>query len=78
MFWQLLGTAGAALIVICYWNVVKETWSPQSKQYLWTNMAGAILLVISLCFNFNLGSMLIEFFWIAISVSGLIKHRRLV
>lgn len=76
MGWQILGTLGAALIVLCYWQVVRGAWSPQGKQFLWVNMAGAILLIISLCFNFNLGSMLIELFWVYISVSGLLKLKK--
>jgi len=76
MIWHLIGFSGAALIVFCYWQVVKGVWSPQGEQYLWVNMAGAVLLGISLLFNFNLGSMLIELFWVYISVTGLIKARK--
>jgi hypothetical protein len=77
MFWQLLGTAGALCIVVCYWQVVSGKWTPHDRTYLLTNLAGALLLTISLCFNFNLGSMLIEFFWISISVAGLLKRNKI-
>lgn len=75
MVWHIIGMFGMLLIVFCYWAVVNEIWSQKSKEYLWTNLMGAVLLIISLLFNFNLGSMLIEIFWVYISVSGLRKHK---
>jgi len=38
------------------------------------NLTGAILLLISLCYNFNLASFVIEIFWIAASLIGLYKY----
>jgi len=37
------------------------------------NLVGAILLLISLCYNFNLASFVIELFWITASLIGLYK-----
>ena len=37
------------------------------------NLIGAILLLISLLVNFNLGRFAIEIFWITISIMGIIN-----
>jgi len=39
-----------------------------------TNLCDAVLLLISLCYNFNLASFIIELFWIAASTIGLVKY----
>lgn len=77
MISQAIGVVGGALIVLCYYMVVSQRWPATSNRFLITNGTAALLLVISLCFNFNLGSMMIEWFWIAISISGLYKNWRL-
>ncbi len=41
------------------------------------NLAGSILIVYSLLQNFNLASMLIESFWILISMIGIVQFFRL-
>jgi len=41
--------------------------------YNMMNLVGAILLLVSLCFKFNLASFVIELFWIAASLVGLYR-----
>ena len=48
--------------------------SPTGLVYNMMNLTGAILLLISLCYNFNLASFVIEIFWIAASLIGLYKY----
>jgi len=45
-------------------------------QFQYINLIGAILLLISLCVHFNLGSFIIEVFWILITLYGIIKHKK--
>jgi hypothetical protein len=47
---------------------------PTGIVYNLMNLTGAILLLISLCYNFNLASFVIELFWIAASLIGLYKY----
>ncbi|MBE0357600.1 hypothetical protein PPHE_b0940 [Pseudoalteromonas phenolica O-BC30] len=47
---------------------------PTGIVYNLMNLSGAILLLISLCYNFNLASFVIELFWIAASLIGLYKY----
>ncbi|MBE0353255.1 hypothetical protein PLIP_b0824 [Pseudoalteromonas lipolytica LMEB 39] len=48
--------------------------SPTGLVYNMMNLTGAVLLLISLCYNFNLASFVIEIFWIAASLIGLYKY----
>ena len=41
--------------------------------YHWYDFVGALLIIISLCFEFNLSAFLIEFFWLLISAIGIRK-----
>ncbi len=70
---QIIGFIGMAMVVWAYWLIQLGKITHDSLQYLWLNFFGAILLTISLLVHFNLGSFLIEIFWIGITIYGLIK-----
>lgn len=73
MFWHLLGLIGMFIVVSAYWRLTNESLKSDDKQYHLLNLIGAILLIVSLLFNFNLGSFVIEVFWIIIALKGLIR-----
>jgi predicted membrane protein len=68
-----IGMAGTALVVLAYFLLQLERVDPRSLTYNLVNLVGAMLLLISLCFTFNLASFVIEIFWIAASLIGLWK-----
>ncbi|AGN30331.1 putative permease [Vibrio phage nt-1] len=74
LFGHVVGTIGMILICLAFWMVTSEKYKPTDDTYLWTNMSGAILLTISLLINFNLGSFMIELFWMYISGTSLYKN----
>lgn len=71
---QIIGFVGATLVVFAYYKCRSGQWDSNSLSADLTNLGGAILLTISLLFNFNLGSFFIELFWLAISGSGIYSH----
>lgn len=71
MIAHVIGFLGMLCVVLCYYNVTHSKWKHDDFVYNSINLLGAILLIISLCFHFNLGSFVIEIFWIAISISAL-------
>ncbi len=73
---QWLGFAGMLCIVYAYYLLQAQKSSFDSLDYQLLNLVGAALLTISLLVHFNLGSLLIEIFWIAITVYGMIKNRK--
>ena len=73
---HIIGFAGMGCVVLAFWLVVNEKWKPTSLAYNLLNGTGAVLLILSLLVHFNLGSFVIEIFWIAISATGVWKHYR--
>lgn len=74
---HIIGLVGMMLVVIAFYKTVDGKWDSQGEQFNVVNLCGAVLLLISLCVHFNLGSFVIELFWIAISIKGLRQlHRK--
>lgn len=73
---QWLGFAGMLCIVTAYFLLQSQRYDIHSPTYQWLNLSGAVLLLISLCVHFNLGSFIIEVFWIIITLYGMIKSRK--
>ena len=70
--YQWIGFFGMIFIVIAYLFLQTNKYSINSLQYQLLNLIGAILLLISLFVHFNLGSFIIEIFWIIITIYGII------
>ncbi|AFL68083.1 CBU_0592 family membrane protein [Sulfurospirillum barnesii] len=73
--YHAIGTVGMAMVVYAYFLLQSDRVKNDSLKFQYLNLIGAILLIISLFFHFNLGSFLIEVFWIMITVYGLLKHQ---
>ncbi len=76
MLADIIGMFGTILVVLGFFLIQMDKISPKSLTYNLFNLIGAILLLISLCINFNLASFVIEIFWIIASVVGLINYYR--
>ena len=71
-----IGMLGSLLVVLAYYLLQLERTDPRGLSYNVINLTGAACLLLSLCFNFNLASFVIEIFWIAASLIGLWKYWR--
>ena len=74
---QWLGFGGMLCIVFAYWLLQVGKYDIHSLAYQLLNLVGAFALIISLFVHFNLGSFLIEVFWIAITFYGIVKNLRI-
>ena len=72
-WFDLVGNVGVLLMVIAYLLLQLEKLSSSALSYLLLNTLGAILVIISLKFRFNLSAFLMEAFWLLISLYGLTK-----
>jgi len=72
---QIIGFAGMLCIVYAYFLLQAHKLEHNSLKFQIINLVGAILLIISLLVHFNLGSFLIEVFWIIITIYGIVKNR---
>lgn len=71
-----IGMLGTLLVVLAYYLLQLERTDPRGLTYNVINLVGALCLLLSLCFHFNLASFVIEIFWIVASLIGLWKYRR--
>lgn len=70
-WYDFIGNVGVILIVTSYLLLQLGKVSSKSLVYSLNNVIGALLILVSLYFNFNLSAFIIEFFWLLISLYGL-------
>lgn len=70
---QFVGFLGMCCVVGAYALLQLGRMSSDNLAFQLINLIGAVLLIISLCVHFNLGSFLIEVFWIGITMIGIYK-----
>ena len=73
---DIIGLCGVALLITTYGLLQFDQIDPKGFWYSFNNMCVAILVTVSLVYNFNLASMVIELFWFLLSVYGLWKWRK--
>jgi len=73
---QIIGFIGMLFVVYAYFLLQTHKVTTVTLRFQLLNLIGAILLIISLLVHFNLGSFLIEVFWISITLYGMWKNRK--
>ena len=73
--YDAVGFAGAALIVAAYFANQQGWLSSSDWRFPSANLAGACLILVSLVFEWNFPSVVIELFWAAISLWGIYRAR---
>lgn len=69
------GFAGMACIIFAYWYITGRD-APNPFIQHGINLLGAALLTVSLLVNLNPASLVLEGFWAAIAIWGLVKAFR--
>ena len=69
--YDLAGFIGVLLIIISYLLLQLDKLRSSSLSYSLLNAAGALLIIVSLTFAFNLSAFIVEAFWFLISLLGL-------
>src|SRR5476651_2359449 len=73
---DLIGCVGASIVLIAYALLQTKHISADSFNYLILNVVGAILILISLLYAWNLAAVVMEFTWMIISLVGLFKFKK--
>lgn len=73
---DFIGNVGVLLILATYLLLLLERVESRSLLYSAANAIGALLILVSLYFKFNLSAFIVEFFWLLISVVGLVRGFR--
>ena len=71
---DLLGMIGVVLILVSYLLLQLARLSATSFSYSATNGLGALLILVSLMYDFNLPAFIIEAFWLLISIYGVVRY----
>jgi len=72
-WFDVAGFIGVLLIIVAYLLLQLNTLPSPSPSYSLLNAAGALLIIFSLIFKFNLSAFIVEAFWFLISLFGLTK-----
>ncbi|MEL6106384.1 MAG: hypothetical protein AAFU85_10120 [Planctomycetota bacterium] len=73
-FHDVIGFVGIALIVGCYLLLQTERLRSDDIKYSIFNGIGAICILVSLCFEFNLSAFIVETIWVLISLVGIGRY----
>jgi len=73
LIYDLAGFLGAAIIVIAYLAVQQRWLNALDWRFPAANAAGSLLILVSLWFEWNFPSVVIEVFWVLISFLGLVR-----
>lgn len=73
---DVVGVIGAIILMIAFLLLQLGRLSSNDISYSILNAVGAGLIVFSLFYNFNLSAFIVELFWIAISLLGLVRVLR--
>ena len=73
-WYDIIGTLGVAVIVVTYVLLQIERVRSDQLIYSLLNAIGASFILVSLYFDFNLPSVVVESFWLLISLFGIGKY----
>lgn len=72
-WYDFVGNLGVIIILLTYFLLQIGRINSKSVKFSLLNLIGAFLILVSLYFEFNLSAFLIEFFWLIISLIGILK-----
>jgi hypothetical protein len=73
-WYDIIGTIGVGIIVVTYLLLQLGRIKSEQLVYSLLNGVGAALILISLYHDFNLPSVVVEAFWLVISIFGIIRY----
>ena len=71
-WYDLLGNLGVIIILWCYLSLQLGKVEAVDMVFSVLNGTGAMLIIISLLYEFNFSAFLIELFWLLISLFGIV------
>ncbi|AFV98265.1 MULTISPECIES: hypothetical protein [unclassified Sulfuricurvum] len=71
---DLIGILGVFVIIVAYMLLQLEKMDAKDLSFSVLNSLGALLIIISLLYDWNLASFLMEATWMMISLYGVLKY----
>ena len=73
-WYDFVGNLGVACVLGTYFALQSGRMSIEDVRYSAINALGAVLIMVSLYYDFNLSSFIIEVFWLTTSVYGMLRR----
>ena len=73
-WFDFVGSIGVGIIILTYVGLQSGKIKSETLMYSVLNAVGATLIIISLAGSFNLSAFVVEFFWVLISIYGIVKY----
>lgn len=73
-WYDFVGNAGVLTILCMYLFLQLGKIESTNLSFSLLNAAGAIMILVSLYYEFNLSAAAIEVFWLMISIVGIVRH----
>ncbi len=73
---RAIGLVGVGFILVAYFANQQRWLRSEDWRFPAANLVGSLLIMVSLYAEWNLPSVVIEVFWVAISVYGLVNRPR--
>jgi hypothetical protein len=73
-WFDIVGSCGVGLIILTYVLLQAGRLRSESLSYSVLNAVGASLIIVSLVYEFNFSAFIVEFFWVLISLAGILKY----
>ena len=74
---DIVGNVGVLILIVTYLLLQLHRLHSDDLAYSLLNAIGASLIILSLIVDFNLSALLMEVFWVLISLVGIYRHFRL-
>ena len=74
---DFIGNVGVVVLMVAYLMLQLNKLSSAGLAYSLLNAIGASLIIVSLVYDFNLSALLMEVFWVLISLLGIYRYFRL-
>ena len=71
--YDLLGVIGSLIIIAAYFATQRGWVEASDWRFPLANLIGALLILLSLMVAWNLAAFVMEVFWLAISIYGLVR-----
>ncbi|HKS88852.1 MAG TPA: hypothetical protein VJR70_05375 [Stellaceae bacterium] len=71
--YDIVGIVGASVLITAYFANQQRWLSSEDWRFPLANLLGALLILVSLLFEWNFPSVVIEGFWIAVSLWGIAR-----
>ncbi len=72
-WYDFVGNIGVFMILVAYLLMQLGKLSNHSIRFSLLNAFGALAILVSLYFEFNLSAFIIELFWLLISIIGMVR-----